>query len=234
MKLISKCLVIGLFVLGSISTINSAIAGNGNGNGNGKSSGGGNQELNFNEQTHLEFMCEEEKLARDVYITLGAIYPGSTVFGRIDDSEERHKCAVEDKLEKYGIPSPSTNDNVGVFTGKDYGWYFTEKFNALIERGKISELEALYVGAYIEEIDMLDINQCPKVIVEADNGINDETQCGKIYTDKKDIQRLYSSLLAGSKNHLRAYVKNIEKNTGAGSYSAQVLSQEDVNEILGR
>ena len=190
--------------------------------------------LNFNERTHLEFMCEEEKLARDVYITLGTKYPTATVFGKIDDSEERHKCAVADMLEKYGIPNPSTNDNVGVFTGKDYGWYFTEKFNALVERGSISELEALYVGAFIEELDMLDINQCPQVIVETDNGINDESECGKVYTDKTDIQRLYGSLLAGSENHLRAYVSNIEKQIGDGSYTAQVLTQEQVDVILGR
>lgn len=190
--------------------------------------------LDFNEQTHLEFMCEEEKLARDVYIMLGTKYPTATVFGKIDDSEERHKCSVADMLEKYGIANPSTNDNVGVFTGKDYGWYFTEKFNALVERGATSELEALYVGAFIEELDMLDINQCPKVIVETDNGINDESECGKVYTDKIDIQRLYESLLAGSENHLRAYVSNIEKKIGDGSYTAQILTQEQVDAILGR
>jgi hypothetical protein len=34
-------------------------------------------------------MCEEEKLARDIYITLGTQYPGTKVLGNIDDSEER-------------------------------------------------------------------------------------------------------------------------------------------------
>lgn len=190
--------------------------------------------LDVNERTHLEFMCEEEKLARDVYISLGARYPEARVFGNIDDSEERHKCAVTDMLEKYGVPNPSTNDNVGVFTGAAYGWYFTEKFNVLLELGAASELDALHIGAFIEELDMLDINQCPKVIVEADKGINDISECGKIYTDKPDIQRLYESLLEGSENHLRAYVLNIEKQIGTGNYQAQVLSQEAVDAILGR
>lgn len=190
--------------------------------------------LDINEQTHLVFMCEEEKLARDVYITLGTKHPESTIFGRIDDSEEKHKCAVADMLEKYGITNPSTNDNVGVFTGEAYGWYFTEKYNALVNRGSTSVLDALYVGAFIEELDMLDINQCPKVIVETDNGINDVSECGKVYTDNPDIQRLYGSLLDGSQNHLRAYVGNIEKQTGEGSYTAQVLAQEQVDTILDR
>ena len=196
--------------------------------------GDGKSSLDFNEQTHLEFMCEEEKLARDVYITLGSKYPNSSIFGNIDDSEEMHKCAVADMLEKYGIPNPSTNDNVGVFTGEDYGWYFTEKFTQLVDRGSVSELEALYVGAFIEELDMLDINQCPKVIVETENGIDDVSECGKVYTDKADIQRLYGFLLEGSENHLRAYVENIEQQIGEGNYKAQVLTQELVDEILGR
>lgn len=195
---------------------------------------GGSRALDFNEQTHLEFMCEEEKLARDVYLTLGAQYPRARVFGNIDDSEEQHKSAVSAKLEKYGIPNPSTSDNIGVFTGEDYGWYFTERFSQLVERGSRSELEAYYVGAFIEELDMIDIVQCPRVIIETDNGIDDVSECGRVYTDQRDIQRLYDSLLAGSKNHLRAYVRNIEKIIGEGNYRAQVLPQEEVDDILGR
>ena len=137
-------------------------------------------------------------------------------------------------LQKYGIPNPNTNDNVGAFTGKDYGKYFTHEFSVLVGRGLVSKLEAMYVGAFIEELDMLDINQCPEVIVDTDNEINDVSECGKIYTDNPDIQRLYGNLLAGSKNHLRAYVRNIEKQIGEGNYTAQVLTQEQVDDILGR
>jgi len=190
--------------------------------------------LDVNEQTHLVFMREEEKLARDVYLTLGTMYPDSVIFGKIDDSEQKHMAAVKTMLEKYGVEDPNTNDNIGAFTGEDYGWYFTEKFNLLVERASISELEALYVGAFIEELDMMDINQCPEVIVETDNGINDVSECGKIYTDNSDISNLYGSLLDGSDSHLEGYVKNIEKYIGEGNYQAQVLSQEQVDEILDR
>jgi len=226
MNILNKSVVVALSALFFALSMNPAIAG--------KNSGKDKSTLDFNEQTHLEFMCEEEKLARDVYITLGSKYPAYTVFGNIDDSEERHKCAVEDMLEKYGIPSPSTNDNVGVFTGEAYGWYFTEKYTELVAKGSISELDALYVGAFIEELDMMDINQCPKVIVETDNGINDISECGKIYTNKPDVIRLYDNLLEGSESHLVAYVRNIEKEIGEGNYKAQVLTQEQVDAILGR
>jgi|GEM_PF-926068 len=192
------------------------------------------QTVDFNEQLHLVYVREEEKLARDVYIKLSMIYPESIVFGKIDDSEQRHTDAVRDKLKQYGIEDPSTNDNVGVFTGEEFGEYFTEKYVSLISRGGISELEAFYVGAYIEELDMRDINQCPDEIIHQDNGINDLLACGKVYTDNPDIKQLYMSLLDGSDSHLKAYVKNIEKFIGEGNYEAQVLSQEEVDAILER
>ena len=190
--------------------------------------------LDYNEQTHLEFMREEEKLARDVYMELGAMYPKHRIFGKIDDSEQKHTNAVKAMINKYGLDDPNTNDNVGVFTGEDYGWYFIEKFYLLVERVFISELEALYVGAFIEELDMMDINQCPQVIVETENGINDITECGKIYTDNSDVSNLYATLLDGSDSHLEGYVRNIEKYIGKGNYQAQVLPQEEVDEILDR
>ena len=194
----------------------------------------GSTSLDANEQTHLVFMREEEKLARDVYIVLSTLYPDSPVFGNIDDSEQRHTDAVKEKLLQYNVEDPNTNDNVGVFTGAEYGWYFTEKYEELVARGQLSEFDALYVGAFIEELDMLDINQCPKVIVENKQEIADVSQCGKVYTDNPDIQRLYDNLLEGSENHLAAYVRRIEAITGEGSYQAQVLTQEQLDRILYR
>lgn len=190
--------------------------------------------LDFNEETHLVFMREEEKLARDVYLMLGTLYPDSPVFGNIDDSEQRHTEAVRDKLLQYGIEDPNTNDNIGVFTGEDYGWYFTEKYDALVTRGAMSELDALYVGAFIEELDMRDINQCPSVVMETWETITETSECGKVYTQNSDIQRLYENLLEGSENHLAGYVKKIEEVIGEGQYEAQVLTQEQVDAILGR
>ena len=194
----------------------------------------GSSVLDANEVTHLVFMREEEKLARDVYITLGLRYPDLQIFGKIDDSEQRHTCAVCDMLKKYGIEDPNTNDNVGVFTGELYGPYFTAKYAELVERGSRSPLDALYVGAYIEELDMIDINYCPEEVVQLNNRIRSSSDCGKIYTDNPDVHRLYTSLLEGSESHLRAFVQNIERRIGEGAYESQVLPQEQVDEILQR
>jgi hypothetical protein len=195
--------------------------------------------VDVGETQHLIFMREEEKLARDVYLTLAALYPQSGTFSTIGTrSEQTHTDTVRDMLARYGIPDPdpAANDlpaSIGVFTGADYGWYFTEKFLDLVARGRISLLDALYVGAFIEELDMLDIVNCPKVIVETSDLIG-PGQCGLSYTDEKAIRTMYVHLLDGSKSHLRAYVQSIEDIIGAGNYVAQVLTQEEVDAILGR
>ena len=41
-------------------------------------------------------------------------------------------------------------------------------------------------------------------------------------------------MLDGSDSHLAGYVKNIEKHIGEGNYQAQVLPQEQVDELMGR
>jgi hypothetical protein len=195
--------------------------------------------LDIGEETHLIFMREEEKLARDVYLTLNGIYPDSNTFWNIaDGSEQTHTDTVRDMLATYGIedPNPDANnlpDSIGVFTGADYGWYFAEKFSLLVSWGSQSLLDAWYVGAFIEELDMIDIIACPKVIVETDNGI-DAGECGMDYTDETRLKTMYSHLVAGSEDHLRAYVQNIENIIGEGNYVAQVLPQEQVDAILGR
>jgi hypothetical protein len=194
--------------------------------------------LDYAETTHLVFMREEEKLARDIYLTFAQWYPNQPVFKEIANSEQRHTDTMRDKLAQYGIadPNPQTNNlpsSIGVFTGADYGSFLTSGFKELTTKGAQGELAALYVGALIEELDMHDIVKCPTVIVEAGKGIG-EDGCGLDYTDERALINAYTSLVDGSKNHLRAFVSRIEAVIGEGKYQAQYLSQEEVNAILGR
>jgi hypothetical protein len=206
------------------------------GPGGGGGGGGGSTGLDANEASHLTFMREEEKLARDVYLTFANLYPGQGVFANIaTTSEQTHTDTMRDKLAQYGLPDPNPNTNnlpgsLGVFTGEEWGWYFTEKFNALTAAGSVSEFDALMAGAFIEELDMHDIADCPQVMV--DNGYN--APCGLSYTDESGLINSYSSLIDGSENHLRAYVGQIEAIIGVGNYQAQYLSQQEVDAILGR
>lgn len=195
--------------------------------------------LDAGEAIHLTFLRGEEKLARDVYLALGARYPRTLVFSTIATrSEARHTAQVASLLARYGLPDPepATTDlpgSIGVFTGPDFGAHFTEVFEALVARGAPSELEALRVGAFIEELDLEDLAGCPDVIVEGGFGVG-PGECGLAWTDEPAIQTVYANLVDGSKSHLRAFVWNIERIVGTGGYVAQVLPQAEVDAILGR
>ncbi len=198
--------------------------------------GGGGSTLDSIEQSHLSFMREEEKLARDVYLTLADYYPNQPVLSNIaTGSEQAHTDTVKAKLDQYNVPDPNPDTNnlpasIGVFTGAEWGAYFDSKFKALTGLGQESELAALYVGAFIEELDMKDIGICPQIMI--DNGY--PSPCGLQYTDETGIQNAYNSLISGSENHLRSFVGQIEAIEGEGTYQAQYLTQEEVDIILGR
>jgi hypothetical protein len=235
MKLISKlplAVVLSLTITAFVAT--DAIAKGGKSSGN--NSTDSSTPLDVNEASHLTFMREEEKLARDVYLTFAKRWPEQPVFYNIaTKSEQTHTDTMRDKLVQYNVedPNPDTNnlpESLGVFTGEVWGKYFTEKFTALTDQGNISELDALYAGAFIEELDMHDIADCPEVMTDA--GYHDP--CGLNYTDEIGLINAYSFLIDGSENHLRTYVGQIEAVEGNCTYEAQYLSQEEVDAILGR
>lgn len=162
--------------------------------------------LSDEEQEGLIYMREEEKLARDVYTTLGDVW-GLQIFSNIAQSEQTHTEAVRDLLVKYDIPDPVTDDRVGSFTNPA----FTELYNTLVHKGQTSLVDALAVGATIEELDIKDL------------------QDRVAETDNTDIRLVYEHLTRGSRNHLRAFTTQLE--TRGSSYDAQYLSQSEVDSI---
>ncbi len=165
------------------------------------------EELNSDETNGLVFMREEEKLARDVYITFYNTW-GLKVFNNISKAEQKHTNAIKALLEKYELEDPMEVDEFGVFENED----LQNLYNSLIETGKQSLVEALKVGAAIEEIDILDLIKYKEKV------------------DNEDIIFVYDNLTRGSRNHLRAYVKNL-KNQGV-DYIAQYMPEEDFLAII--
>jgi len=160
------------------------------------------------EEATLVFMREEEKMARDVYLVLFDQW-GVAVFENIAlRSEQQHMDMMRDMLDRYGIADPVTDDTVGVFVDADLANLYQE----LVERGTASLEEALMVGALIEEVDILDLM---RAIEE---------------TSHPDLIEAYENLMLGSRNHLRAFVGQLE-NLGI-VYEAQLMEQELVDEIL--
>lgn len=159
------------------------------------------------ETTSIQFMREEEKLARDVYLALYDIW-GIPVFKNIADSEQSHTDAVALLIANYGVSDPVVDDTRGVFTDP----YFTEKYNELVALGSESYENALTVGTLIEELDIADINEQIQII------------------DKVDIIKVYSNLLKGSRNHLRSFY-SLDLEAGI-DYTPQFISQEEFDEIV--
>jgi len=161
--------------------------------------------LTFQEEDGLLFMAEEEKLAGDVYSALNEVW-NLRVFDNIGRAEQTHQAAVETLLERYSLAVPAKL--AGEFSNET----LQSLYNDLVSRGEASLEEALRVGAAIEEIDILDLQE------------------RMAQTDREDILLVYSNLRRGSENHLRAFVNNLERR--GIEYSPEHLSQEEYDGII--
>jgi len=165
------------------------------------------ESLSTAELTSLSFMREEEKLARDVYITLYNKW-GANIFTNISNSEQTHMDAILLLLNKYSITDPVGTNTVGVFNNAT----LQNLFSQLVAQGNTSTLEAYKVGATIEDLDIFDLTNALTNI------------------DNQDIRLVYDMLTKGSRNHMRSFNKNI---LGAGGiYIPQYLSQAAFDAII--
>ena len=154
----------------------------------------------------LMLMREEEKMAHDVYSSFYDKF-GLRVFANIANSESKHMEAVLWLINSYQLTDPASNE-LGVFENAD----IQNLYNQFMAEG-VNEVEALKIGAFIEEYDIADLE---KLISET----------GNMY-----IVRVYTNLLNGSKNHLRAFVKNLSSRNVV--YQPSILSQTEYAEIIG-
>ncbi len=165
-------------------------------------------ELSQAEIDRLVFMREEEKLARDVYQALYEQW-GFQVFQNIAGSEQQHMDQVKMLLDAYQITDPVAEDVPGVFVNFD----LQALYDQLVAQGSASLADALYVGATVEEVDILDL------------------QDGLAETDDPNITQVYTSLMTGSYYHLQAFTSLWNKQTGE-VYAPQLLTQEEFDEIM--
>ncbi|WP_338733517.1 DUF2202 domain-containing protein [Mangrovimonas cancribranchiae] len=164
-----------------------------------------NQPLTETDKDALLFMLEEEKLARDTYVYLNNEWSISQ-FDNIKDSEQMHMNAVENLLTQYNVAY--TILPMGEFEDE----ILQDLYNQFIIDGTISQANALQIGATIEDLDIVDL----------EDYIN--------ATSNTNLIRVFEKLQCGSRNHLRSFVSVIE-NAG-DTYTPQYLSQEDYNSII--
>jgi hypothetical protein len=165
------------------------------------------QPLSEEEREGLLLMREEEKLARDVYTYLGERWDARS-FLNIAESEQEHMDEVRLLLDKYGLSDPVRSDEIGAFTNQRLSSLYKE----LTERGSVSSSEGFMVGALIEDLDISDL----------------ENLIGR--TDNEDIRILYHNLNKGSRNHLRAFVRQLERE--GLKFSPQYISPAYFDKIV--
>jgi hypothetical protein len=100
-----------------------------------------------------------------------------------------------------------TDDTIGVFHDK----VLQNLYDDLVSQGRASLVEAFKVGLTIEDLDIYDLKEA------------------LANTDNQDITKVYQNLKRGSRNHLRAFTRQLNQN--GGSYTAQFLSQSEIDEI---
>ena len=166
-----------------------------------------NEELSEAEIKGLLQMREEEKLARDVYLTMYKEWDHQ-IFPNIARSEQRHMDAVKTLLAKYGLSDPVIDDTIGVFSDPNIQNLYYE----LVQKGSISPIQALYVGAEIEDLDLFDLEEFIKA------------------ADNVDIQTVYQNLMKGSRNHMRAFIRQLSAN--GVMYEGTYLAPEVIEEIV--
>ena len=165
-----------------------------------------NVELTAIEKQDLLFLREEEKLARDVYLYAYDKYEHQ-IFYNISQSEQTHMDRVLDLLNTYGLEDPVINQR-GSFSNQTLQQLYID----LTAQVDISLIEALKVGATIEDLDINDIST------------------SKENTSQSDILQVYSNLECGSRNHMRSFTYQLEMN--GINYIPQYISQEDFNAII--
>lgn len=159
-------------------------------------------------QDDLAFLREEEKLARDVYLTLYDIW-NLPPHGNIASSEQTHMDRVLSVLEAHALPDPVVSDAVGAFENPQLAALYT----TLVATGRESTTAALTVGATIEDLDLRDLHDM------------------KLRTTDTLTLDMLASLECGSRNHLRAFYGQLSA-AGVG-YLAQYIPQAQLAEIVG-
>lgn len=157
------------------------------------------------DKTALLFMLEEEKLARDTYFYLDSVW-SINQFTNIKMSEQQHMDAVENLLKSYDIPYQIAP--AGVFEDSLLRSLYT-KFKL---DGVQSKINAFTIGATIEDLDIVDLRE---FISETTN---------------QNLIDVFENLECGSNNHLRSFIKGLNKE--GGSYTPQFLSQTEYDLII--
>ena len=165
------------------------------------------EHLTEREGLDLVYLLEEEKLARDVYLTAHERWQ-LTVFRRVAGSERSHMAWARALVNRYGLEDPTAASGLGIFTEPR----FQDLYESLTELAAGSVESALLVAAAIEEMDIRDLK---RALRRADN---------------EDLDMLYQNLLKGSRNHLRIFSRSLARR--GVTFEPAYLSPEEYQALV--
>jgi hypothetical protein len=162
--------------------------------------------ISDDEKAGLIKMREEEKLAFEVYTFMDQKWDHQ-VFKNILQSENRHGDFVKGLLDKYDIKDPYIQTK-----GKYVNAEIQKLYKDLTTKGSQSLKDAFIVGAIIEDIDIADLD---KLMASGTN---------------KDLLEVYENLNRGSRNHMRAFSRQLDMMNVV--YTPAYINKERYDSIL--
>ena len=161
------------------------------------------------EKESVLLMLEEEKLARDVYLAFGDKWGNKVLLNNEDAKEIQLEDVKQISNEnKLNIPATVEKDIKGKFENPD----LQKLYDEMVKVGSKSLIEALKIGAKIEELDIKDLSEAIA------------------NTNKSNLIRLYTQLHMASENHLRAFVRNLDEQGHV--YSPVILTKARFDSII--
>jgi len=135
------------------------------------------------QRTAVAGMAEEEKLAHDLYVALGAKYPDQMQFQNIPKAETSHLASVRTLMTRYSIADPTAGKAAGEFSTPAV----QALYDKLLAQGSANVAAALQAGVAVEKVDIADLKK-------AGAGVT-----------APDVTTVYSHLTTGSEHHLAAF-----------------------------
>lgn len=185
--------------------------------------------LNDEQKQILVYMWNEEKLAKDIYLALNAVYPSQQLYTIATNSETQHEAAMQALLAKYNLSAweplnPQASYSVAALTAIPAGAYtvtaLQSLYDALYAKGGASARDSLEVGCMVE---VTDVNDFDRDIALVDNVL--------------DAKTVFENLRAGSYNHYWAFDRGLRSMgvaNGCCSLGAEYCHPEYPDSNAGR
>ena len=172
--------------------------------------------LTLEQKATIAYMWDEERLARDIYLTLNSLTPSNTLYNIATNAESQHVISVESLIKKYDLNILNSVDFSGGYSAEaleaiNDNEFITPELTALYDVlytvGSVSAEDSLKVGCMVEVTDITDLDRDIEVAGDAE-----------------DIVMIFENLRRGSYSHYWAF-DNALKNLGVSDGCCSVGSE---------